>query len=58
MGNRISSFYSWFAGVFRDIPNRNILLLGLDNAGKTSLLYRLKNNEMQSQIPTVGFNVE
>lgn len=35
-------------------------MLGLDNAGKTSILYRLKLNRSQhvSTIPTVGFNVE
>nr|XP_056719946.1 uncharacterized protein LOC130490154 [Euleptes europaea] len=35
-----------------------ILLLGLDAAGKTTLLYRLKLNETIITIPTVGFNVE
>ncbi|XP_054850588.1 ADP-ribosylation factor 6-like [Eublepharis macularius] len=35
-----------------------ILLLGLDAAGKTTLLYRLKLNETVVTIPTVGFNVE
>ncbi|XP_060111633.1 ADP-ribosylation factor 6-like [Heteronotia binoei] len=35
-----------------------ILLLGLDAAGKTTLLYRLKLNETVTTIPTVGFNVE
>ncbi|XP_066485364.1 uncharacterized protein [Tiliqua scincoides] len=35
-----------------------IVLLGLDAAGKTSVLYRLKLNEPPRTIPTVGFNVE
>ncbi|XP_042328515.1 ADP-ribosylation factor 6-like [Sceloporus undulatus] len=35
-----------------------ILLLGLDAAGKTTLLYKLKMNETVTTIPTVGFNVE
>jgi len=35
-----------------------ILILGLDNAGKTTLLYRLKIGEVVSTIPTIGFNVE
>ncbi|XP_062994840.1 uncharacterized protein LOC134407033 [Elgaria multicarinata webbii] len=35
-----------------------ILLLGLDAAGKTTLLYKLKLNETPMTIPTLGFNVE
>nr|QXF29043.1 Arl1 [Gefionella okellyi] len=38
--------------------NRRILLLGLDNAGKTTILYRLHVGDVVSTIPTVGFNVE
>jgi small GTP-binding protein len=35
-----------------------ILILGLSNSGKTTLLYKLKLNEIVSAIPTIGFNVE
>ena len=35
-----------------------ILLLGLDAAGKTTILYKLKLNENVTTIPTIGFNVE
>lgn len=35
-----------------------MLLLGLDSAGKSTLLYRLKYNEAVVTAPTVGFNVE
>ncbi|XP_007883068.1 ADP-ribosylation factor-like protein 11 [Callorhinchus milii] len=35
-----------------------ILMLGLDYAGKSTLLYRLKLNERMQTSPTVGFNVE
>ncbi|PAA68123.1 hypothetical protein BOX15_Mlig008451g2 [Macrostomum lignano] len=34
------------------------VLLGLDGAGKTSILFRLKQNEFVSAVPTIGFNVE
>ncbi|KAL9641988.1 hypothetical protein ABK040_004044 [Willaertia magna] len=54
--------------VFDDVqpspPNRSsseelrILLLGLDNSGKTSILYKLKLGENVNAIPTIGFNVE
>ncbi|XP_003737777.1 ADP-ribosylation factor 6 [Galendromus occidentalis] len=35
-----------------------ILMLGLDNAGKTTILFKLKMGEYVTTIPTVGFNVE
>ncbi|KZZ86928.1 ADP-ribosylation factor [Ascosphaera apis ARSEF 7405] len=35
-----------------------ILMLGLDAAGKTTILYKLKLNQDVTTIPTVGFNVE
>ncbi|XP_075251693.1 uncharacterized protein LOC142344092 [Convolutriloba macropyga] len=38
-------------------PSR-ILMLGLDAAGKTTILYKLKLNEQVTTIPTIGFNVE
>ena len=33
-------------------------MVGLDNAGKTTILYRLKLEEVVSTVPTLGFNVE
>ena len=33
-------------------------MLGIDNAGKTTILYKLKSNETVDVIPTIGFNVE
>merc|ERR1712151_142834 len=35
-----------------------ILMVGLDAAGKTTILYKLKLGEVVTTIPTVGFNVE
>ena len=35
-----------------------ILMLGLDAAGKTTILYKLKLGQHVNTIPTVGFNVE
>uniref|UniRef100_A0A0E0A459 ADP-ribosylation factor n=1 Tax=Oryza glumipatula TaxID=40148 RepID=A0A0E0A459_9ORYZ len=35
-----------------------VLMLGLDAAGKTTILYRLHIGEVLSSIPTIGFNVE
>ncbi|KAG8526696.1 ADP-ribosylation factor, Arf Arf6 [Bacidia gigantensis] len=35
-----------------------LLMLGLDAAGKTTIIYKLKMNSDVTTIPTVGFNVE
>lgn len=35
-----------------------ILILGLDGAGKTTILYKLQIGEVISTVPTIGFNVE
>ena len=35
-----------------------ISMIGLENSGKTSLLYKLKFNENVTRPPTIGFNVE
>jgi len=54
MGNLFSSLLSKLFGA-RDI---RILILGLDGAGKTTILYKLQCGEVVSTIPTIGFNVE
>jgi len=35
-----------------------ILILGLDGAGKTTILYKLQCGEVVTTLPTVGFNME
>merc|ERR1712159_548560 len=35
-----------------------ILMVGLDAAGKTTILYKLKLGEVVTTLPTIGFNVE
>merc|ERR1719316_1464554 len=35
-----------------------ILMVGLDAAGKTTILFKLKLGEVVTTIPTIGFNVE
>jgi small GTP-binding protein len=43
---------------FSPTQNAKILMLGLDAAGKTTVLYKLKLNETVCSVPTIGFNVE
>lgn len=50
-------FFSKMMSFFGEKEAR-ILVLGLDNAGKTTILYRLQVGEVVSTIPTIGFNVE
>ena len=52
MGNIFRSLFSWTNKEVR------ILMLGLDAAGKTTILYQLKIGEVITTIPTIGFNVE
>ena len=35
-----------------------LLILGLDNAGKTTVLYQMQFGEAKVTVPTLGFNVE
>ena len=43
--------------LFGNIQSR-ICMVGLDAAGKTTILYKLKIGENVCTIPTIGFNVE
>jgi small GTP-binding protein len=54
MGN-FASVFKRLLGTKKDI---RILMVGLDAAGKTTILYKLKLGENVTTIPTIGFNVE
>ncbi|CAM6084958.1 unnamed protein product [Calypogeia fissa] len=54
MGMFLSRLFTQFFGD----KEARILVLGLDNAGKTTILYRLQVGEVVATIPTIGFNVE
>ncbi len=41
-----------------DKKEARILMLGLDAAGKTTILFKMKLGEVVNSIPTIGFNVE
>ncbi|CAJ1072463.1 ADP-ribosylation factor 1-like [Xyrichtys novacula] len=47
-----------FAALFGMKKDMRILMVGLDAAGKTTILYKLKLGEVVTTIPTIGFNVE
>ncbi|KAL6471377.1 hypothetical protein MHYP_G00200270 [Metynnis hypsauchen] len=57
MGNGISDQSSKFSNLpfFKSL---HIAILGLDSAGKTTVLYRLQFNEFVNTVPTKGFNAE
>jgi len=51
----------WFSSIFDKMTKKKesrILMVGLDAAGKTTILYKLKLGEVVTTIPTIGFNVE
>ncbi|KAK8205366.1 ADP-ribosylation factor family-domain-containing protein [Phyllosticta paracitricarpa] len=54
MGGSISKMMKQIFGT----KEMRILMLGLDAAGKTTILYKLKLDKDVTTIPTVGFNVE
>lgn len=60
MGNLLSTMSEAFKNLLSTFSDRHakILMLGLDAAGKTTVLYKLKLNETVTTIPTIGFNVE
>jgi ADP-ribosylation factor protein 1 len=53
MGNSIWKKIFWFKK-----DELRVLMNGLDAAGKTTVLYKLKLGEVVTTIPTIGFNVE
>lgn len=50
----IKKLFDDFAGG----QEHRVLLIGLDAAGKTTLLYKVKVGETVHTVPTIGFNVE
>jgi GTPase SAR1 family protein len=54
MGNLFSAVWAKLVSK----KDMRILMVGLDAAGKTTILYKLKLGEVVTTIPTIGFNVE
>jgi GTPase SAR1 family protein len=54
MGLFISKVFEAIVGS----TEKRILMLGLDAAGKTTILFKLKLGEVIQSVPTIGFNME
>jgi GTPase SAR1 family protein len=54
MGNGFTKIWKNWIG----IKEMRLIMLGLDGAGKTTILYKIKIGEVVNTIPTIGFNVE
>ena len=54
MGLRISKLFEFLTSSTK----KSVIMVGLDAAGKTTILYKLKLGEVVATIPTIGFNVE
>ena len=57
----MGAFVEKMKGLFSNFgggKEMRILMVGLDAAGKTTILYKLKLGEVVNTIPTIGFNVE
>ena len=50
MGNLLSNVVR----LFRGVSGAKLLMVGLDAAGKTSILYQLKLDSFINTVPTVG----
>jgi len=53
MGILLSRMYGFLAE-FRSDTTYRILMLGLEQAGKTTILYKVKLGEIVTTIPTIG----
>jgi ADP-ribosylation factor-like protein 1 len=54
MGNFFSKLFQRLFGN----KEVRVLMVGLDNAGKTTILYRMKEDSAIKTVPTIGFNME
>lgn len=60
MGSLFSSFFSRLSslGSLHADKQFKIVIVGMNNAGKTTILYKLALNEVILTEPTIGSNVE
>lgn len=53
----MSTFYRFYSAIFK-LHNYKLCMVGLDNAGKTTTLFKLHLGEVVNTQPTIGSNVE
>jgi len=53
MGLLFAKLFSWFSN-----EEHKVIIVGLDNAGKTTILYQFLMSEVVHTSPTIGSNVE
>ena len=58
MGCNLASLKKMKDAASEEEQNKKVLFLGLDNAGKSTLLFQMKENQFKDTVPTVGLNVE
>jgi len=58
MGLVYSSVLSLWSSIFQGDKEVKVIIVGLNNAGKTTTLYQLHLGEVVSTQPTIGSNVE
>ncbi|KAM0674090.1 hypothetical protein GVAV_002610 [Gurleya vavrai] len=54
----MGKLFSRLQDIFQSKQTKEIAIVGLDNAGKTTILYSMKHHNFVETIPTIGFNVE
>merc|ERR1712214_189306 len=54
----MGSFFATALEKLKGKQDKRIVMVGLDAAGKTTILYKLRLGEVVNTIPTIGFNVE
>lgn len=58
MGSIVGKRLQSFIDLITNYNTLHIVMLGLDSAGKTTALYRLKFDQYLNTVPTIGFNCE
>lgn len=58
MGSVSSTYSNTFAPLFNKVEKKRITIVGVDSAGKSTMLQQMNLGDIVLTIPTIGFNVE